>query len=140
MRGSAFCLACGAATLRTAVPPPPHPIPDTRGPVGLLLKKGQLVRNWKQRHFVVDGATTCMQYFESEGGALKGGGRVVGVLDACHEDRAGAGAVFRFDMLLAPEEEVGTKPRRLECAAASSEVRFRWLAVLGERCARRRRD
>jgi len=111
---------------------PDFPIPDYELKTGSLTKKGDVVKNWKARHFVAlnKADNYRVDYYEKEGGKLKGSINFAGYSVADFDENE-TKELGQFGIKIVPSD---TRRRVWYLKASSEEDKAEWVKVFKNAC------
>jgi hypothetical protein len=114
---------------------PPAPIPDYELKSGAMTKRGDVVKNWKKRHFIAlnQADNFRIDYFEKEGGALKGSVNCCGYrCEEFNEDEVKEYAANgKFGIKLVPYDD---RRRTWSFSCDTEEDKTEWMKIFNNAC------
>jgi hypothetical protein len=113
---------------------PDAPIPDYELKTGSLTKRGDMVKNWKQRHFVAlnEADNFRIDYYEKEGGKLKGTINCCGY-SAEEYNEEEAKEMGQFGIKIVPSD---TKRRTWFLKCENEEEKAEWMKIFSNACSK----
>jgi hypothetical protein len=114
---------------------PDAPIPDYELKSGLMTKRGDVVKNWKQRYFVAlnKADNFVINYYEKEGGKLKGSVNCCGYrAEEFNEDEVNDyGPNGKFGIKLVPYDD---RRRTWAFSCETEEDKAEWMKIFNNAC------
>jgi len=114
---------------------PPAPIPDYELKTGIMTKRGDVVKNWKQRYFIAlnKADNYVINYYEKEGGKLKGAVNCCGYrAEEFNEDEVkDYGPNGKFGIKLIPYDD---RRRTWAFSCETEEDKAEWLKIFNNAC------